>query len=387
MSFENPTTVKIGMVGTFSGMSYRVLGRVVMGVVNDGIIFYWNEYNLQADSGESMTLVYEATDHGGEWRLFTLFEPQFPITAADAATKQIGDPLNLDGTDVRVTLRDSSRVYHIEGQAPEGVDLGDRAEYFNAEAGKSMIVVSWTGDEVECYHGATISASVVAQAFNIPMLNLSSFTLIGTNSPDSHWMQYVVIPGIVLLFCCLVLFPAIPSSRARALVRIAASTAKLAVGSSGKIDGNNYTVVSDALVEMNEVGIVYQRHEFDLRDESGKDALLIRGWKPGAKDWCLFKPMDPLQAMTPQQAAAIHWGQSIALADGRPQVNAMFHSLVLQMNTADVSESTTGKVFYGFSGGSGVTLLLARWNDNSVSVYEGYPLHDDPTAVFSNPGK
>src|ERR1700749_2227948 len=167
MSFNNPTAVKVGMTGTFSDVTYRVLGRVVMGVVDDGTAYYWNEFNLKADSGESATLVYEVTERGGEWRWFTMFDPQFPITAADAATKRVGDPLNLDGTDVRVTLLDRSRVYYIEGQAPEGEEVGDHAEYFNAESGNTMIVVSWTGDEVECYHGVTISASVVAQAFNI----------------------------------------------------------------------------------------------------------------------------------------------------------------------------------------------------------------------------
>ena len=69
------------------------------------------------------------------------------MTAADAATKRVGDRLNLTGEDVRVTLRSTSRVYHIEGQAPEGVEVGDVANYFNAQAGNDMQVVSWTGDD------------------------------------------------------------------------------------------------------------------------------------------------------------------------------------------------------------------------------------------------
>ena len=35
-----------------------------MGVVDDGTTYYWNEFNLQSDSGETTTLVYEVTDRG-----------------------------------------------------------------------------------------------------------------------------------------------------------------------------------------------------------------------------------------------------------------------------------------------------------------------------------
>ena len=168
MSFENPTRLRIGMHGNFAGKDYRLIGRVVMGVTDDGETYYWNEFNLAASDGTSADLVYEETERGGEWRLFTLFDPEYPMTAADAATKRVGDHLNLTGTDVRVTLLDTSRVYHIEGQAPEGVEVGDVANYFNAEAGGIMQVVSWTGEEVEFYNGVNLARGVVNSAFNLP---------------------------------------------------------------------------------------------------------------------------------------------------------------------------------------------------------------------------
>ena len=168
MSFANPTPINLGMTGTFNGRPYRVAGRVVMGMDDGGGTYYWNEFNLVSNDGESATLVYEETERGGEWRLFTLFEVEYPLTAADAATKRVGDRLTLDDREVRVTLVDESRVYHIEGEAPEGVEVGDIAHYFNAEASQRMIVVSWTGDEVEYYRGVTISAGPIAEAFNLP---------------------------------------------------------------------------------------------------------------------------------------------------------------------------------------------------------------------------
>ncbi len=389
MNFNNPTGITIGMTGTFSGITYRVLGRVVMGVVDDGTTYYWNEFNLQADSGETTTLVYEVTNRGGEWRLFTMFDPQFPITAADAATKRIGDPLNLDGTDVRVTLLDRSRVYYIEGQAPEGEEVGDHAEYFNAESGNTMIVVSWTGDEVECYHGVTISASVVAQAFNIPAASLASFTpgvsnftLSGTNSPRSSILPLAAGAVLLILFLCLVLPSKLRRSTAPAIVKISAPAANLAVGSSGNLEGKNYTITSDALVEIIEVGKVFQRHEFHLRDQDGNGALLIRGFLPGTKDWSLFVLRESPESLTPQRAAAIQCGQTVDCGGAAVPVNALFRSTVLQVNTADILQSATGHVFYGFSGGSGVTLMLARWDDSTLNLYEGHTLLEDPSGSF-----
>ena len=105
MSYPNPTPIRIGMTGNLAGKHYRVVGRVVLGEEEAGETYYWNEFNLESDGGDVATLVYEETEQGGEWRLFHLFEPDHPMTAADAATKRLGDPLNLDGTPMFVRLR------------------------------------------------------------------------------------------------------------------------------------------------------------------------------------------------------------------------------------------------------------------------------------------
>jgi hypothetical protein len=159
MNFDNPTKIALGATGLFHGQKYRVIGRVLLGEMEDSMIYCWNEFNLVTDSGEAATLVFEQTDRGPEWRWFTMFEPEFPMPAEDAATKRVGDVVNLDGVDVTVTLVQESRIYLIDGQAPEGQKVGSRANYFNAEAGSKMIVVSWTGKEMEYYKGVTITAA------------------------------------------------------------------------------------------------------------------------------------------------------------------------------------------------------------------------------------
>ena len=84
--------------------------------------------------------------------------------AREAGLKKVGDRVNLDGVSAEVTVVDQTRVYEIEGKAPDWVSVGDVAQYFNAEAGGKMWVVSWSGDEVECYRGMQLHPGAVAQA-------------------------------------------------------------------------------------------------------------------------------------------------------------------------------------------------------------------------------
>src|ERR1051325_1877763 len=127
MNYPNPTSLRLGMMGVLEGQSYRVVGRVVVGMEEEGEIYYWQEFNLVDRAGQSATLVYE----DGEWKLFTFFEPKTPMTALEAARKRVGEMVNLDGTPIATTLVDESRVYRTEGAPPEGVEVGDVANYSN----------------------------------------------------------------------------------------------------------------------------------------------------------------------------------------------------------------------------------------------------------------
>src|SRR5262245_47022815 len=176
------------------------------------------------------------------------------MTAADAASKRIGDRLNLEGHDVRVTLVDETRVYHIEGEAPEGVEVGDVAHYFNAEAGSRMFVVSWTGNEVECFRGVTLSVARIASAFHLREGELdglsrapaASFLSSASNAPSGGVGlasgAVVKMAAIVLLFVfAIAAFATIRSRGLRATVaKTLAPTARLVVGSRGNLSGKAY---------------------------------------------------------------------------------------------------------------------------------------------------
>lgn len=393
MSYTNLTPIRVGMVGTLTGKQYRVAGRVVMGMDDEGDTYYWNEFNLVSDDGDSVTLVYEVTESGGEWRLFTMFEPENPMSVQEATSKRVGDSVNLEGRPIRITLVDESKVYFIEGQAPEGVEVGDVAHYFNAEAGNSMIVVSWTGDEAEFYRGLDLPRATVASAFNLgsesgreaTTASFGSSFLSGTamGSPSSTFPLKMV--AALLGFAVLIGGYAIwrhkhPQS---VVAKAHAPAAPLVVGSAGTLDGKHYRVRAHALVEIAEVGRLYDRHEYLLSGDDESWALLVYGSKPRAKDWVLFTPVEPVTPLTPQQAAALRAGDTVNLDGQVAPVSEIFQSAIRESDSPELPDLKTGSVSFGFSGQYGSNLLLARWNERGIAFHRGKVLTaKEVTATF-----
>jgi len=394
MSFTNPTPLRIGMVGTFSGKRYRVAGRVVMGMDDAGETYYWNEFNLVNLEGESGTLVYEETEQGGQWRMFILFEPQYPMSAEDAATKQVGNELDFGDGQYRVTLVDESRVYHIEGEAPEGVELGDVAHYFNAEAGSKMTVVSWTGNEVEYYTGVDLSPATVMSAFNLSMeAPQPAAGFLG--SADSGTTPVPKVVKTLAVFLILVILFASYSFSCRPVVRwtvnvtrASAPASPLRTGMAGALDGRQYQIRAHAVVEIAQVGRLYDRHEYQLVDERGNPALLVYGWKPGAKDWRLFTSLQPLEPLTPPQAGAVRWGQTVNVEGIAVSVDDIHQSTIREVEGTELPDLKTGAVFFNFSGHRDDVWLLVRWNQTGIAFYRGKTLPaNEVTAAFSRPTK
>jgi hypothetical protein len=399
MSFANPTALRIGMTATLAGRQYRVAGRVVMGMDDAGETYYWNEFNLVNDDGTSATLVYEETEHGGQWRLFVLFEPEYTMTAADAATRQVGDQLNLDGTNMRVTLVDESCVYHIEGEAPEGVEVGDVAHYFNAEAGNKMVVVSWTGDEVEYYHGQDLPRDAVASAFNLPRKSAfgSSGLSAGISSAlESDDGEYDSMPKFFLKMAALLIGVAVIFSsyschgprRQASVTKAPAPAAPLPLAGSGKLADRNYHITGHSVVEIAEVGRLYDRHEYQLLDDDGKPALLVCGRNPKSPDWILYTPVELLTPLTPMQAGAKKLGEVVNVDGLDATISELFLSTVEQLDPGPSSplDVKKGDRHFGFSARSTATLLLACWNNDSITYHWGKVLTaKDVTAAFNPP--
>ncbi len=387
MSYSNPTPIRLGMTGNLAGKQYRVVGRAVLGEQEEGGTYYWNEFNLESDGGEVATLVYEETERGGEWRLFHLFEPACPMTAKDAATKREGDALDLEGMHLFVRLVSKSRVYHIEGKAPEGVEVGEEARYFNAVSGNNMIVVSWTGEEVEFYKGLDLSPTTVSSAFNVRLVDFSRvFRAPGGRSRLPGLVGGLAGALVLVIFIGLGARSFTSRGRPPAIVRTGAPASPLVVGNAGQLGGTRFQIQSHLLVEMAMVGRKFDRHEYLLSDGVGTKALLVRGSKTGAGDWWLFKPLQPLAPLTPQQAAAVRWGQTANVDGLVAKVSELFQSTIRQVDSPEASDLSPGDVFFGFAGPAQNARLLVRWNANYINFFQGVALQEkEVVAAFGAP--
>jgi len=377
MSFVNPTALRLGQSGVLAGRQFRIVGRVVMGMDDNGETYYWNEFNIVDDAGEHATLVFEDTDRGGEWKLFTMFEPEYAMTAEEAAARRVGDEMNLDGTQVRVTLVDESRVYHIEGEAPEGVEIGDAAHYFNAESGNTMIVVSWTGGEVEFFRGADLQGGTVARAFGLPSEEPRSlFPALalagGAQGAAGGAKKFLpVLAGLVIALISVTSFFSCKSRRSSSsMAKIAAPRMQLPTGSAGKLDDRNYRIRTHRLVEVAAVGTRFDRHEYLLSDDEENGALLVQGLVANARDFMLFTPLEPAEPLTPERAAGLRVGDIVSVAGVTAPVKEMFQSRISGSDN-DGPDANIRDPLFGFIGQTNSTVLLVRWGNDRIAFHRG----------------
>jgi hypothetical protein len=390
MSYANPTPLRLGATGTLGGQRFRVAGRVVMGMDEEGETYYWNEFHLVDDAGASATLVFEETENGPAWRLFTLFEPANPLTASEAATKQVGDHVNLDGEPMPVTLVDQSRVYFIEGQPPKGVEVGDAADYFNVESGDRMFVVSWTGDEVECYQGITVPAETITEAFNLPEMPASARALSvgrslaadGGASPSMSlgWLLKLIVFAAVIGAWFFASRPTGWRSPAT-LTKPLPPAAALALGASGTLRDWAFTVTGRATVEIAKVGALYDWREYELARAGGGRALLLCGLSGNAKEWHLMIPFTPAEPPTPFGAAAKRAGDKVALDGSETTVHELFRAKWLSCDGSLASGTTR----FGFLSRGPDRWLMARWNEKGIEFYIGIALKESEALAAFKP--
>ncbi len=371
---HNPTPLRVGMSGAFVGKNYRIAGRIVMSMEEAGETYYWNEFHLLGDEGKCATLVFEQTEHGPEWKMFTLLEPAPPMTAAQAASKRVGDQVPFEGRTLRVSCVDESRVCEIEGEAPEGVELGDIAHYFNAESGNEMIVVSWTGDEVEFFRGVNIPGRAVAGAFGVSAVPSGALSYLGQSHDDAASDQRKGKFILALMALALVWF-AVPRFGCNSVQRAERPPklppAQLSIGSVGKLNALQYRITGHAVVEVAHVGKRYLRHEYSVVDEAGNEAWLWQGTEQGASKWLLVTPFAPPQSLTPAAAGALRLGQSIPLDDATANVTDFFLSRIGKVEGA--ANLPVGTELYGFTARGSRAAIVARWNGTAIVMYRTVP--------------
>ena len=369
MSFENSTQLKIGAQGTLVGIHFQVVGRVVMGAKEDGVTYYWDEFTLRKDDGGEAILVCEPNDYGVEWKLFTYFEPAQKIPLNEAKSKRVGHKVTIDDVGLRIRFVGRSRVYHIEGTAPEGVDLGDAAEYFNAERGDKMYVVSWTGDEVEYYRGANLPPGAVKTAFGLKNEALNG----GVNVQSSAWsldngneaaditnrIGMAIVVFVIVAFIA-TQFVDCDSDPERAPVpqKKPLTGAALKIGANGKIKGTNYSIQAMRVCEISKVGNINDCREYHL--ESGDGGKVLLQIDNSSKSY-IYLPVQGDIPFTPKQAGAIRTGESVYYADLAWRVTDL----------VQIRDLIMGETAYGFIAQQKEAYLMARWTKDHVDLYLG----------------
>jgi hypothetical protein len=380
MSFTNPTALRVGAKGTLHGWTVTVAGRVVLGVETGGERYYWSEYNLVDAQGNTGTLVYEEGDAGPEWKLFQLLPPQQnPLTVSEAETKRVGDRVSFGGPAIPVTLVDRSRVYHIEGTPPEGVEVGDLADFFNADAGDHMIVASWTGNEIEFYEGRDVPAQMVASAFSLPRTepeDASSLRVPVAAAAGSKRLTWIVlialaVVGLVAAKSCFSGRSPFRATQSGPRPLQPAAAQQLAVGASGAIGDRTYLVGGHALVEVGRVGGKYQRREYALTSGVRESALLVNGLTGGTRQWHLLRPATAPAGFSPYAAAAQRKGARVTF-DGAPvSVMELFLSQTRSREGTVAAGALPADLMYGFLAANAGEFWLARWTEQGLTLHRG----------------
>ncbi len=400
MSFANPTPLNIGARGNLHGWSVRVAGRVVLGVDVDGERYYWNEFNLLDDAGNGGTLVFEEGEAGPEWKLFQYLETRAPMPVREARRKKVGDTVIIGNRPAAVTAVGRSTVYHVEGEAPEGVEVGDLADYLNADEGERMGVISWTGEEVEYYEGRDVPPETVAGAFGLDPAGpafRAGRTRAGAAGGASRTAINVV--GVVLVFVVAgVLVSTIFGSKSRSTAGRPAQTAvrtlppppALTAGARGTLGGAAYVLAGRANLEVTRVNGKQERTEYRLDGDAGEAALLVHALNGVNRQWHLLQPVPAAQAPLASgfEAAAVRKGGVVRFGQTALNVTDIFR---LQPKTREGDGSGAGEVWparvrYGFTASATGVWLLARWDEAGAAFFAGSTVPDAEVLAAFGPG-
>ncbi|MBM3856002.1 MAG: DUF4178 domain-containing protein [Verrucomicrobia bacterium] len=407
MRFANPTPLRVGARGTLHGWTVTVAGRVVLGVEIEGERYSWNEFNLVDARGNSGTLVYEETEDGPQWKLFRLLTPPTPLSVAEARRKRVGDTLDFGGEAIPITLVDRSRVYHIEGRAPEGVEVGDLADFLNADGGEHMYVVSWTGNDVEYYEGRDVPAGKVAAAFRFSREIAKRFASRresrGRRSSTARFESAASVADLKKLLVgigivvAVVVVPIVILENWKpdfwetkfnlAKPRVAQPQAlRLANGATGTLAQRSYTVGAQAQVQVGRIAGRFERREYQLTAPASPGALLVNGLTGGTRQWHLLQPVKPPLQFTPHEAAARRKGNQLRLSDTTVTVTELFLTQTRQVDGDPGASLLPAGLQYGFLGSSGAESWLARWNERDLVLYRGRPLDEQDVLAALGPG-
>jgi hypothetical protein len=172
--------------------------------------------------------------------------------------------------------------------------------------------------------------------------------------------------------------------------KIPAGPPPLTVGATGKLKDKNYRITGHTVVETAEVGLDFERQEYQLTDDYGKTDLLVCGLKPGDKDWTLFTALAPLLPPSAKECAAKKVGDEVNVDGMVGPVREIFLCTLRQIEGSGLVDGQNPSQCFGYLaqteyGGS----LLVRWNSRTITFWRGInvPANSATTAFVSQTDK
>ncbi len=159
--YPNDTIVAPGMKATWNGKVYEVIGRIVVGMEEEGETYLWDEFELVAADGDALFLEFDE----GAWKMMETFTPNTPIGPDEIARLGIGSSVPMDGSSYNVTQKSVSTVHFVQGELTYAASVGDKASYMDAQKGNTLLTVEWKEDEIEFYRGRFLTERQVFEIF------------------------------------------------------------------------------------------------------------------------------------------------------------------------------------------------------------------------------
>jgi hypothetical protein len=159
--------------------------------------------------------------------------------------------------------------------------------------------------------------------------------------------------------------------RRGAAIHTRADVAPLAPDGSGTIAGKTFQISAHRLVEVAQVGRVYERHEYELQDADKQPAQLVCGLNAGDPDWWLFTPLNPAEPMTPQRAAQFQVGQIVTVDGYAAPVSEIFQTRLRAPTGSVTTNAAAVAVRFGFTARTEQFVLLVLWDNVGIQFQRG----------------
>lgn len=257
---EDASPIRRGMVGRYKGAAFAVLGRIQQ-QYEDG---YWNEWYLLFDDQREAWL----SEGSGQFYL------TFPVEAKEIippfAQLRVDMQLKLGGRFFTVTNLETARCVAGEGELPFRVGAGFEAPAADLRETGSFASIDYSDDPPRLYLGETVELkdlrlddSGAAAAEPRKVVDLKSFQCPSCAAPMATHSKD--IQAVACGSCGAIVDTTDPNlaiiSKVRAKQKI---EPQLALGSQGRLRGENYTVIGFLRRKTVIEGLTYDWDEYLL---------------------------------------------------------------------------------------------------------------------------